>query len=916
MTTRTTQAPDDAAWYALPAAEVLARTRSAAEGLTTEEAARRLGQYGPNALADAEPIRPLAILAAQFTSFVVWLLIGAGIVSGLVGEWVDAAAILAIVALNAAIGFYQEYNAERALAALKKITSPKAKVHRDGRVVTVPASEVVPGDVVTLESGDLVPADARLLHASSLRTVEAALTGESEPVDKHARSLEELAAPLATRANMVFTGTSIAAGMGRAVVVATGMQTELGQIARLLADASADAGTPLQRRLESVGRLLVWASLAVVGAIFVLGLMRGIALGELFLTSVGLAVAAVPEGLPAVVTVALALGVQRMARRRALVRKLPAVETLGSTNVICTDKTGTLTVGEMTVRALSVAWARYEVTGEGYAPDGEVLSDGEPLGDEDLMPVVELLTLAVGSSSAHLGEENGTWTVVGDPTEGALLACGAKVGVHQAELDADAPVVLELPFDSDRKRMTVVRRTRTATLCAMVKGAPDLLLERCTRVLVRGGTRPITPEDRERISNEMAWMADGALRVLAAAYREVDEAELARAEADPNLLERDLVFVGLAGMVDPPRPEAKAAIERCRGAGIRVVMITGDHPHTAGAIARELGISGHDDEVVTGVELDALDEAALRRQVRHVAVYARVTAAHKLRIVRAWKAEGGVVAMTGDGVNDAPAIKAADIGIAMGRTGTEVTKEASAMVVTDDNFASIAAAVEEGRGIFDNIRKTLLYLLSGNFGELLVMTAAVAAGFPIPLLPIHLLWINLVTDGLPALALATDPIDPGVMQRPPRPSGASFTDRRFFGWMAFAGLIDASIVLAVYLYALETESLEVARTYAFATLVYAEIFRSFSYRSETTPIWRLGLFSNAKLLVVAVAVVLIQPWSHHFEPLGAFLKSSPLEWAECLALIAIGVVPLVVLELAKVIVAARAAKRRPLAGTL
>ncbi|MEW6127486.1 MAG: cation-translocating P-type ATPase [Acidobacteriota bacterium] len=887
------------AWHTLSSEKSLEGMQATVEGLSTEEAARRFDQYGANALREAAAIHPLAILVNQFNSLVIWLLIGAGVISGLLGEWIDCLAILAIVILNALIGFYQEYNAERALVALKKLTAPRAKVRRDGRVVVLPAIEIVPGDIIELEAGDLVPADGRLLHAASLKSMEAALTGESETVNKGAVTLNQKDLPIGNRMNMVYMGTSIAAGTGVAIVIATGMETEFGRIARLLEEAALDEGTPLKKRLERVGRMLVWASLVIVGGIFILGFLRGIPLFDLFLTSVSLAVAAVPEGLPAIVTVALALGVQRMARRRALIRKLPAVETLGSTNVICTDKTGTLTVGEMTVRELLVAERRFSVTGEGYTPSGEVLADGIGLNEKQSDIAHQLFMILVGCNDAHLLQEGERWSVIGDPTEGALLTTGMKIGVLQSDIQNRHPKVREFPFDADRKCMSVVRRMADGSMQAMVKGAPDILLERCTHILGADGLRPISEIDRQFVMAQIAAMAQGALRVLAAAYRIVDSAEIYQAEADD--IERELIFVGLAGMYDPPRAEVKDAVKRCRSAGIRVVMITGDHPRTALAVARELGIAKDDDQALNGSDLDQLSDIELQERVSQTLVYARVSAAHKLQIVRAWRAQGAVIAMTGDGVNDAPAIKGADIGIAMGKTGTEVTKESSDMIITDDNFASIAAAVEEGRGVYDNIKKTLQYLLAGNFGELLLMTVSVLIGLPIPLLPIHLLWINMVTDGLPALALAMDPIDPEVMQRPPRRSSESFTDRNFFITMTVTGMLTAGVTFAVYLYGLTYENLEMARTHTFATLVYAEILRSFGCRSETKSLWMVGIFSNLKLAWVAGLAIAFQLATHHNQTLCRFFKNTEVSWTECFVLLAIGAIPLVALEVFKVI---------------
>ncbi len=816
--------PNDTAWHSQSAEEILVRLASTADGLSSQEAAQRLASNGPNELKEVKPTSSLEVFLGQFKSLIIWILIAAGVISGLLGEVVDCIAILAIVLLNAAIGFYQEFKAEKSIAALEKLTAPQAKVRRDKQVTSISASGIVTGDILALEAGDLVAADARLLEAASLRCIESALTGESTAVTKRATTLEQRDVSLGDRENMVFQGTSVAAGTGRAVVVATAMNTELGRIANLIGEAGAEAKTPLQQKLDSFGRILVWATLGIVVLLFGLGLLRGTNPFELFMTSVSLAVAAVPEGLPAVVTVALALGVLRMSRRRALVRKLPAVETLGSTTVICTDKTGTLTVGEMTVRALYVADESYEVTGEGYGPDGEVRFEGKKADTQQAAPLLELASILLGCNNAHLVQENGIWTVLGDPTEGALLVAGTKAGGIEQHIEKDCPKQHEIPFDSDRKRSSVIRRMPDGRLRTFTNGAPGMLLQLCTSLYTRNGIRPLTGLDRHRILTQTAAMAQQALRVLGSAYGDLGNPPPADLTADA--VERDLVFVGLTGMYDPPRPEGKVAVAKCRAAGIRVVMITGDHPETATAIAREIGLASADDVAITGVELDKMSDDTLRLRVPQIAVYARVTAEHKLRIIRAWQANDAVVAMTGDGVNDAPAIKGADIGIAMGKSGTEVTKQASDMIVTDDNFASIVAAVEEGRGIYDNIRKTLQYLLAGNTGELLLMTLCVAVGFPTPLLPIHLLWINLVTDGLPALCLATDPIDPDVMKHDPRHRSERITDHGFLRTMFLTGFLTAGVALAVYVDVLKTGTLEMARTYAFAVLVFAELLHS------------------------------------------------------------------------------------------
>ena len=893
------------AWHSQSAEEVLAQLASNSEGLSSHEASQRLATNGLNELEEGKRIGPLQMFLGQFKSLIIWILIAAGVISGFLGQVVDCIAILAIVVLNAVIGFYQEFKAEKSIAALKKLTAPRASVRRDGQVTSISASSIVAGDILVLEAGDLVAADARLLEAASLRCIESALTGESETVTKQAATVEQSDIPLGDRENMVFMGTSVAAGTAQAVVVATAMNTELSRIAGLIEEAGADDKTPLQQKLTSFGRVLVWAALGIVALLFGLGLLRGRKPFELFMTSVSLAVAAVPEGLPAVVTVALALGVLRMSRRRALVRRLPAVETLGSTTVICTDKTGTLTVGEMTVRELYVAGQRYEVSGEGYGPDGEVRFEGKKAEAQHAAPLLELATVLLGCNNAHLVQEEGAWKVIGDPTEGALLVAGRKAGGDRDHIEKELPKLHENPFDSDRKRSSVIRRMSDDKLRVFINGAPDVLLPRCTHILSSAGIRPMTDQARQNILAQNAAMARQALRVLGSAYRDLESTS--RSDLTAEAVEHDLVFVGLSGMYDPPRQEAKEAVAKCRAAGIRVVMITGDHPDTATAIAREIGITSADDVVIAGVELDKMTDDELRQRAPQIAAYARVTAEHKLRIIRAWKANDAVVAMTGDGVNDAPAVKGADIGIAMGRSGTEVTKQASDMIITDDNFASIVAAVEEGRGIYDNIRKTLQYLLAGNTGELLLMTVCVVVGLPTPLLPIHLLWINLVTDGLPALCLATDPIDPDVMKRHPRRRSERIASRSFLRTMFLTGVLTGGVAFAMYLYVLQGGTTETARTYTFAVLVFAELLRSFGARSASKPVWRISLFTNANLVIVVAVSFGLQVWSQHSATLGRFLKTSFMPLTDCLLLLAVGAIPLLVLELVKV---ARHARRQ------
>jgi Ca2+-transporting ATPase len=868
-------------------------------GLSSQEAAGRLEQTGPNELRKEEAISPLSILLSQFRSLVIWVLIGAAIVSAALGEFVDGVAIIAIVLLNAIIGFFQEYRAERAAAALARLTAPRAKVVRDGQAAVIAAAEVVPGDVLLLEAGDLVAADARLCETAALRANEAPLTGESQPVEKQS-SVCAPDTPLADRTNMVFLGTSIVGGSGRALVAATGMNTEVGHIAELLHTATSDE-TPLQKRLDLVARRLLWACLGIVVLIFVLGLWRSIAPFELFLSAVSLAVAAIPEGLPAVVTVALALGMQRMARRNALVRRLPAVETLGCAQVICSDKTGTLTVGEMTARKLVTNARIFSVTGEGYATEGEFFADGEEqIADPD-PSLLALLRAAVACNDAELTQRDNRSMIVGDPTEGALLVVAAKRGVTREAVEAAMPRLHLIPFDSERKRMTVIRR-RDGQPWAFVKGAPEVILERCSHIRTDKGPIVLTESDRARMLQTNTLMANEALRVLAIAERPLETLPSRATDGAINAdtIEQKLTLLGLIGLQDPPRAEARDAVQRCRRAGIRTVMITGDHPATARAIARELGMLERGAGVVTGVELEAIDDEALRQRVRQIAVYARVTAEHKLRIVRAWKSHGAVVAMTGDGVNDAPALKEASIGVAMGISGTEVTKEAADLIIADDNFASIVAAVEEGRGIYDNIAKTLGYLLAGNAGELLLMLMAGLIGWPLPLLPIQLLWINLVTDGLPALALATDPIDPGVLRRQPRRQDAQLIDRAFLWRIIGTGVLTASVAMSVFAYEFYVDGgLTQARNAAFSALVFAELLRSFGARSEERTVLQVGLFSNMRLFVVVAASFALQLVIHHLPFLEQIFGVEPISFQQCAVWIVLGAAPLITLEAVK-----------------
>jgi Ca2+-transporting ATPase len=885
-------------WHTLAPVALASELRSHLEmGLNENEARSRLAVHGPNALPEPAPPSLLKLFLAQFASLIIWVLIGAALVSGLLQEWVDAGAILAIVILNALLGFVQESRAERSLAALRRLSVTTARVIREGVLRSIPAHDVVSGDLIQMEAGDHIPADARVVYATNLRTQEASLTGESTPVDKTAEVVAGDTVAIADRRNMLFLGTEVTAGKGRALVVATGLTTELGRIAAMIQEAGIEE-TPLQRRLEQLGHVLLYVSLGIVAVVFLLGLWRGEPLVEMFLTAVSLAVAAIPEGLPAIVTITLALGVTRMVKRHALVRRLPAVETLGSTTVICTDKTGTLTKNEMTVTRLLVDGHLFAVTGEGYTPLGAI-REAQHAGTAELAGGLrDLLTAAVLCNGASLHEEHGAWRIIGDPTEGALLVVAAKARLLREPLEAEHPFVGEVPFDPERKMMTVVRR-RGEGLAAYVKGAPDVLLPRCTRyVTAEGRVIPLTEAVCQQVLAANRTFAQEALRVLAVACRPVQQQPSAFRAQD---LERDLIFLGLMAMKDPLRPEAKRAAAACREAGIRTVMITGDHKDTAVALAQELGIMDGPAQALSGAELDCLTDTELAERVVSTAVYARVSAEHKLRVVKAWKARGAIVAMTGDGVNDAPAVKEADIGVAMGITGTDVTKEAADMVVTDDNFASIAAAVEEGRGIYDNIRKAVHYLLSCNLSEILLMLLATVLFLPLPLLPVQILWINLVTDGFPALALAVDPSDPDLMRRPPHPPQERFLSGRRLQLMCVQGLVIALAALgafAYYLYGLDGD-LQEARTVAFLVMVMAQLFHAFNCRSDRYSLFTLGLGTNKSLLwatggsVLLQAGILISPWTR---PVFDGAPFDPRHW---LLAVGLGVLPLLAMEVWK-----------------
>ncbi len=875
-------------WHTLTREQAYQSLNSTPNGLEAAEAARRFEEYGPNELQAAQRVSPWEILLAQFKNVLILILLSATILSLFLGHGIESIIIAIIVLFAVGLGFVQEYRAERAIEALRQMAAPTATVLRNGVEIKIPARELVPGDVILLRTGDRVPADARLLESVNLQIEEAALTGESVPVEKHVKALESADLPTGDRKNMAYAGTAVTYGRGMALVAATGMNTEFGKIARMLEEVESGK-TPLQHNLDKVGAMLARVALVVVAIIVALGLLRGQPFIEMLIFGIALAVAVVPEALPAVVTISLAIGVQKMVKRNALIRRLPAVETLGSTSVICSDKTGTLTKDEMTVRRLYCSEQMVHVSGAGYAPEGAFSIAGEqPV--EPSACLRQMLSAAVLASDTRLVQlENGAWDIKGDPTEGALIVAAAKAGLDKQALDAAQPRLQEIPFSSETKRMTTLHAVN-GTLTACAKGAPEVILAACDTLLVQGSLVQLDEAARQHILAQAQAMAGEALRVLGIA---------SKAGVTLETAEQGMTFLGLAGMIDPPRPEAKAAIALCAEAGIRPVMITGDHPVTARAVAAELGLLRSGGRVVTGVELEAMSDEDLKRDVEEISVYARVSPSHKLRVVTAWQSRGHIAAMTGDGVNDAPALKKADIGIAMGITGTDVTKEAAAMTLTDDNFASIVAAVEEGRGVFGNIKKYLMYLLSSNIGEIGLMAGSALLGLPLPLTAVQILYVNLATDGLPALALSVDPPETDLMKRKPRDPRTGIFTRPVVALMVLGGLWSTLINLGLFTWALSAgKSLEEAMTMTFVSLVLIQFFKAYNFRSDrhsilskpfankwlnTAIVWEIGL-----LLLILYVPFLQEAFGAYALPLSDWLLVGGL---------AITIIP--VLELAK-----------------
>lgn len=801
-------------------------------GLTNQEAKKRLEQYGPNEIAQKKRRTIWQMFFSQFTDFLIIILLVAAVVSIIVGEGIDAVLIIIIVLLNATLSTIQESKAEKSLQLLKKMAAPMAKVIRDGVVQTISSREIVPGDVVLLETGNYVPADGRLIEAVNLSVSEAALTGESQPVDKTTDVIDKDKLPIGDRLNMVYSGTIVAKGRGKAIVTSTGNETELGKIAKMLSEMEEEE-TPLQKNLEKLGKQIGVIILAICAIVFIVGIFEGNPLLEMFLTSVSLAVAAVPEGLPAVVTIVLALGMYNMVKRNAVIRRLQAVEALGSVNVICSDKTGTLTKNEMTVVK--------------YYLHPSIFFEHEQAKQNKSKSLQLLLTGATLCNDSFITMKDGNRITSGDPTEIALAVAAFDLGIEKATLEEKMPRIHEIPFDSDRKMMTTIHKDQDKTL-SFTKGAPDVVIRNCDRYMTEDGQiKKLTDHDKELILQHNTQMAQEGLRVLAVAFKELQNNDFSN-------LENDMIFLGLMGMIDPPRPEVKQALEKCQTAGIRVIMITGDHKVTAQTIAKELNILDSNDMVLTGSDLIEMDVDQLVQVVEKVKVYARVSPNDKLKIVEALKKIGRVVAMTGDGVNDAPALKKSDIGVAMGITGTDVSKDASDMVLTDDNFASIVAAVEEGRKIFDNIRKVVYYLLSCNISEVATIFISILLRLPLPLIPVQILWMNLVTDGLPALALGVEPAEPDIMRRPPRDPKEGIMSKDVLTSIFIGGILLSILTLFVYGWALmEHDQIELLRTMVFFTLCTGQLMHAFNSKSLRFSLFKVGIKNNPKLIMANLA---------------------------------------------------------------
>jgi len=871
-------------WHSLSVSDVFSKLDSDERGLSEESVNERLSKFGSNELVDETHLTPFKIFIYQFKNIMVWMLIIASIISFSINETIDAVVILVILVINVLLGFFQEYKAEKAMEALKSLAAPKAVVIRDGVEKVVWSRDLVPGDVVVLNVGDIVPANVRLFDCLNLKVDQAHLTGESIPISKGCKKLK-LDVSLADRSNMAFMGSIVSYGRARGVVTETGMRTEIGKIALTVAREER-VTTPLQRELNLLGKWLAIFAVCAVVFVFIVGLIFNHEIVEMLLTSVSLAVAAVPEGLPAVITITLAIGMQRMASRNAIVRKLSAVQTLGSVTVICSDKTGTLTKNEMTVKRVFDGVNDYNVSGSGYNPKGDFLLNDKKVNVLQKGNIKRLLTAGALCNGAYYGKSDGQYQVIGDPTEGCLLALAAKAGLWYEDLKKEGHELGELSFTSERKRMSVIYKHGHEKM-VYSKGAPDVMLKLCNRIQLNGRVVKLTDKLRKKIIAKNAEMASSALRVLTIAYKKMDGNRL-----DERSVEKNLIFLGLVGMIDPPRPEVKGAIKLARKAGIRVVIITGDHKLTATAITKELGLFGSDSVAISGDEVDKMSSKKFSTAVATATVFARVSPEHKLRIVEELRKQGEIIAVTGDGVNDAPALKSAHIGVAMGIKGTDVSKEASEMVLADDNFSTIVEAVKGGRGIFANIKKFIKFLLSANADTISEVTASILLGLPLPFLPIHILWMNLVTDGLPALALSVDPTDKHVMNKPPRDPKKSLV-REVAIFVIIAGIIDAIASITLYIIALSYEgyfvnptdyALSKARTMAISSAIIYELFFVFNCRDDDKSIWGRSFYdnflSNKKLTLAVIASLILQIMLIYFPPLQVIFSTTSLSLIE------------------------------------
>lgn len=870
------------------------------KGLTSDQVSKNLEKYGTNELKEEKQKSFFKKLLEQFTDFLVLILIVAAIVSAAVGEGKDAIVIIAIVIVNAFLGLYQEGKAEKALDALKKMSSPNAKVRRDDQVIEIPSAQLVPGDIVLLDAGDIIPADLRIIESSNLKVEEASLTGESVPVEKDSNASFDEDASIGDRLNMAYMSTAVTYGRGQGLVVGTGHSTEIGKIATMI-QTFEDELTPLQKQLNQLGKVLGIATIVICIAVFGIGLMQGREVLEMFMVAISLAVAAIPEGLPAIVTIVLALGMNKMVKRHAIVKKLLAVETLGSTTVICSDKTGTLTQNEMTVTKVFADNHVVDITGGGYAPEGDFLLDGEKLEISRIGDVETLLSIAILANDSQLDIVEDAYKIIGDPTEGALVTLAGKAGINKKDINKKYPRIEEIPFDSGRKMMTTFHENYIPDkVVSFTKGAPDIIINKCSRISMEGKVVEFDQAKKKKVLAMNSEFSREALRVLAFAYKEYPNLP---EDISPDNNENDMTFVGLVGMIDPARVEAKEAIKQCKHAGIQTVMITGDYKETAFAIANQLNMAESIDQAMTGEDLEKYTDEELREVVKKVKVYARVSPEHKVRIVNALRANGEIVAMTGDGVNDALALKRADIGVSMGITGTDVAKNTADLILTDDNFASIVSAVEEGRIIYSNIKKFVFFLLSCNIGEIILVFVSILMNLPVPLLPIQLLWLNLVTDSFPALALGVEEGDPDIMDVNPRDPKAAILDKRMMIGIAFQSIAVGGASLLAYRWGLMhyPDNIEKARTITFVTLIVAELLRAYSSRSQRYSLFKIGFFTNKTMVWATLASFTLMLGVIYIPVMHSIFYTFSLGFTDWRIVLQFAFIPLVLGEAAKIL---------------